>query len=462
MGIACLSAYAKKHGHKVDLYNAGKIIKKEWTKYEFHDEEGLVKKINDFNPDIIGITVMDTNFDFVVLLSTIIKKHFNIPIILGGPHPTIYPDECIKPDTIDMICIGEGEGALLDLLNAIDKKRDMSKIKNLWVKRKGTIIKNLPRQLIQNLDLLPFPDRDLFGFDDREQFMAGRGCPYTCTYCINHKLIKLYYGQKIVRYRSIENIFKEIRDIDKKRRIKNVSFMDETFTVNKKRVIDFCRAYKKRTGIPFSVQTRANTIDREIMLALKEAGCYMILIGIENADDKIRNEVLRRNMSKEQIRNAFRLAKEFGIQTFSFNMIGVPGETRKTIIQTIEFNKELGTERRQYSIYFPLRGTELGDYCYNNNFVKEKPERDYFIKSFLNLPTMSARMIDSYVAVLPLYYKFSRKFYFVADFVRYVLYPFPAKYKRYPRALFKRLFPMEKPINVPERGMHTDENKNQA
>jgi radical SAM superfamily enzyme YgiQ (UPF0313 family) len=350
-----------------------------------------------------------------------------------------------------MVCIGEGEGALLDLLNAIDKKKDIIKIKNLWVKKDKKIYKNPVRPLIQNLDSLPFPDRELFEDYDNEQFMTGRGCPYTCSYCINHKLIKLYSGQYFVRYRSIKNVFKEIKEVDKKSRIKNIAFIDETFTTSKKRAKEFCKKYEKEIGIPFSIQTRANTVDKEIIASLKNAGCYLILIGIENANENIRNNMLRRNMTKEQIINAFKTAKEAGIQTFSFNMIGVPGETRKTIIETIDFNKELGTERRQYSIYFPFKGTELGDFCYEKNYVKEKPERDYFIKSFLNLPTMSGKMVDSYMAVLPLYYALPRGFYFLADIIRYILYPFPIEYKRYPRALFRKLFPMEKETVVPGR-----------
>jgi len=451
MGIAYLSAYVKRYGHSVELYDAGKKIRRKWTKFEYNDEQNLIKKIDEFKPDIIGITVMDSNFSFVLYLAGIIKKNFDIPIILGGPQPTIDPEHCIKPKTIDMICIGEGEGALLDLLNAIDKKRDFTKIKNLWVKKDGKIIKNPPRNLIQDLDLLPFPDRELFDQYDNKQFMTGRGCPYMCTYCINHRLINLYKGQRFVRYRSIKNVFKEIKEVDKKHRIKSIAFIDETFTINKKRAIEFCKAYKKEIGIPFSVQTRANTLDKEITFSLKEAGCYIILIGIENANDNIRNNILNRNITKEQIINAFKYAKEAGIQTFSFNMIGVPGETRKTILETVEFNKYLGTERRQYSIYFPFRGTDLGDLCYKKGYIKERPERDYFIKSFLDLPTMSAKMIDSYVTVLPLYYAFPKLLYFLVDIIRYVLYPFPVEYKRYPRALFKRLFPMEKKILIPER-----------
>jgi len=451
MGIAYLSSFVKKNGHKTALYEAGKKIKKVWTAFEYDDEGGLVKKIKEFGPDIIGITTMDTNFKFAVFLSGLVKKYFDIPIIIGGPYPTICPEECIKPESVDIICRGEGEGALLDLLNTIDKKKDITKIKNLWVKKDGNIYKNQLRPLIKDLDSLPFPDRELFENYDNEQFMTGRGCPNICSYCINHKLIKLYSGQQFVRYRNIESIFNEIKEVDRKKKIKSVAFIDETFTTSKKRTIEFCNKYEKKIGIPFTVQTRANTVDSEIIKALKDAGCYIILMGIENANDELRNKILKRNMSKEQIRNAFKIAKDAGLQTFTFNMIGVPGETRKTILETIDFNKELQTDRKQFSIYFPFRGTELGDFCYKKNYIKEEPRIGFYVKSFLDLPTMSAKMIDSYISVLSLYFKLPKKFYFLADITRYILYPFPVKYKRYPRALFKRLFPMEKAIIIPER-----------
>jgi radical SAM superfamily enzyme YgiQ (UPF0313 family) len=451
MGIASLSAYLKQHDHKVELYDAGKKVRREWIGYHFNDEENMLQKIRDFNPDIIGITTMTSNFKFVVQLSRVIKKHFNTPIILGGPHPTTNPDDAISEKSIDMICIGEGEEAILEIMKKIDKGERFDHVKNVWIKNRDKVIKNPVRTLIKDLDKLPFPDRYLFEDDDREQFMAGRGCPFNCSYCINHRLIRLYAGNPFVRYRGIDNIFKEIKEVDKKKRIEKLAFIDETFTLDKKRVTEFCNRYSEEIGIPFSVQTRANVMDKDIATSLKKAGCYMILIGIENANDKIRNVILRRNMDKEQIRNAFRIAKRAGIQTFAFNMLGVPGETRETFLETVKFNKELHVDQIQYSIYFPFKGTDLGDMCFEKGYVKEEPERDYFIKSFLNLPTMNGNMIDTYITVLPLYYHLPEKMYYFVDMIRYMLYPMPVKVKHYPRTLFSRIFPLEKKMVIPER-----------
>jgi anaerobic magnesium-protoporphyrin IX monomethyl ester cyclase len=451
MGIASLSAYLKEHGHKVQLYDAGKKVKRDWVAYAYSDEDNMINHIKKFRPDVIGITSMTSNFKFVVHLAGIIKKFFDTPIILGGPHPTTNPDICIAEKDIDMICVGEGEEAILELMTKIDNGEKTDKIRNIWTKKNGDVIKNPLRPLIKKLDDLPFPDRELFDSDDKEQFMTGRGCPYSCTYCINHRLVRLYPGQPFVRYRSIDNVFDEIRKIDRKKRIDKVAFIDETFTLDKKRVIEFCDRYEDEVGIPFTVQTRANTMDKEIAEHLKKAGCYMALIGIESGNDKIRNNTMKRNMSKQQIVNAFDVIRNAGIHTFSFNIIGVPGETRSTFLETINFNKEIGVNKMQFTIFFPFRGTDLGDMCFENGYVKEEPERDYFVKSFLNLPTMSGKMIDSYISTAPLYYKLPKSMYYFADMVRYMLYPMPINYKRYPRALIKRMFPIDKEIKVPER-----------
>jgi anaerobic magnesium-protoporphyrin IX monomethyl ester cyclase len=390
LGIGYLSSYLKKFNHNTDLLD---------LTFGF-DKDEIKKKISDFNPDLIGFSVLSPEFDFSIELASFIKENFNIPIIFGGVHPTLSPEDTIANENVDMVCVGEGELPLLELVNKMENKKDITKIESIWVKKDGKIFKNAVRQLETNLDQFPFPDRDIF---DKRHFLKGkrgspvlttRGCPYQCTFCSNHALNKVYDFKNYVRYRTIDNVIEEINFIKKKYNVTSIMIVDDTFTVRKERVAEFCQKFKE-TNLTFNCMANPNSVNREMMFNLKSASCISVHMGVENGNDYIRNEVMNRHFSKSQIINAFAWAREFGLKTASFNIIGVPNETRNTVMETIQLNRLCKADVAQASIYYPFPHTRLGEYCEKNNLISDRKIKSYFSDSILELPTIKRKEMVS-------------------------------------------------------------------
>jgi len=392
-GLAMIAAVCKKKGHEVSLIDSSFGIK---------DSE-IIKKAQKFNPNLIAITVATNDFEYATHVSRILKKIVKVPIIVGGFHSTTNPEEIIRRECFDMVCIGEGEGAILDVANAIEKNKSLYKIKNLWLKKiikgKVKIIKNPVRKLVENLDSLPFPYRELFDYKQYLQwnhgtatFISTRGCPFNCTYCINNKLMKLYEGKGCyVRFRSIDHLFKEIKEVLSRYSsfIKNIEFYDDTFTLNSKRVEEFCRRYNSEIGLPFNLNARVNAVNPEMFKLLKKAGCVRVSMAIECGEESIRNKILKRNMSDKQIISTFQAAKKAGLKTCSFNIVGLPFETKESIKKTIELNKKCRPDYVGVTIFNALPGVEIYDLCKKNNWVKEGYAKSFFRESNMNHPNFT-------------------------------------------------------------------------
>lgn len=389
-GIAVLSAVCKREGHKTALID---------STFSISDSEILAKSKN-FTPDLIAITTATNDFDYAVHIATLLKKHLNIPIITGGFHPTIAPDEVISKSCFDMLCIGEGEEALLELIESLKKGKINTKIKNIWFKtNSGKVIKNPVRNLIQDLDKLPFPDRDLFDYKKYLEwnhgtatFISTRGCPFNCSYCINNFLTKMARGKgKYVRFRSIDNLFKEIKEVLKKYKddVKNIEFYDDTFTLDEKRIKEFCDKYPKEINLPFNINARVNAVNPQIFQLLKKAGCVRVSIGIESGDEYIRNKILKRNMTDKQIIETFRVAREAGLKTYAFNMVGIPFETKESIKKTIELNRKCKPDYVGVSIFNAFKGTEIYETCSKNGWLRKSYAKSYFRESNINHPNFT-------------------------------------------------------------------------
>lgn len=333
--------------------------------------------LGEFKPDIVAFSVMVQDYSITKRLSGIAKNDYKVPVVWGGIQPILEPEVSIGEKEVDYICTGEGENAFVEFIARLGGAGDPFTVKGVWAKRtSGEIIQNDRPDLIEDLDSLDFPDRDLFPPEYYRAELTGaniltaRGCPFPCSFCQNKKLMDIFRGKgSFVRYRSFENIFREMEQVILKYGSKSFYMSDEIFTLNRKRVMEFCEEYPSRIGKPFMAQTRADKLDGEMAKALRKAGCFMMNIAIESGNEDIRERVLKKDITKEQIVKAFRAAADNGIMTGSFNMIGIPGETMDEMKETIEINRMLKPDRIMCSIYMPLPGTELGEQCFKEGKV---------------------------------------------------------------------------------------------
>ncbi|HOJ62111.1 MAG TPA: radical SAM protein, partial [bacterium] len=286
----------------------------------------------------------------------------------GGPHPTFFP-KMIEEEGVDAICTGEGEYPTLELVTALEEGKDFTKIDTMAFKVGEKIIKNPNRPFIskQALDDVPFPDRELIRhfavWKQRTGYvMAGRGCPYDCTFCFNHASRESQEG-RWTRQRSVDNVLAELHWLKDKYKIVYVAFQDDTFILNRRWLREFLPRYGKEIGLPFICNVRCDLTDEEEARLLAENGCIRVATGIESGSDELRRTILAKNISTEKILEACRLYYEHGIRVIGQNMFGVPGETVETALSTVELNIRCRTHINTFSFFAPFPGTKLGEMC---------------------------------------------------------------------------------------------------
>lgn len=400
-GISYISSYLKNHGHSTSLVVLSRLSGKK-------NEQIIEKYINDFRPQVIAFSSISTEYDFIRNVAKFIKRCFpNIYLLIGGFHVSLMPEGVL--DDFDALCIGEGEEPTLELLEQLEKSKSPSGIFNLWIKRGKDIEKNPSRPFIQNLDILPFPDREMWlkwikeGREARYSVLLGRGCPFECTYCCNHAFKKLASGI-YTRYRSPGNIIDEINELIRKYPIGNeIYFEVETIGANKTWLIDLCDRLARlnmalKTPLHFGANLRITpSIDlRSIFQEFKKANFRFVNIGLESGSERIRREVLRRHYSNKDIFDAVRIAREYGLQVSFLNMVGLPGETLNDFKETIEMNRKCLPDWTGNSIFYPIPGTELYNQCQKQGLLKghidTAMERS---RAILDLPGFSRRQIEN-------------------------------------------------------------------
>ncbi len=385
--IGTLSAFIKNNGHRAEML---------YIQEELPENE-LLAKIGTINPDLIAFSVVTHQWEHTQRYVTIIRKKFQAPIICGGPHPTYLPEEVISVSGINMVCVGEGEHALLEVLTRMESGGDLSNIPNVWVKNEeGELFRNEVRGLIENLDDLPFPDREIVPFQEiidscntEPVFLASRGCPYNCTFCSNSAIKSLYKGKgQYVRKRSPENLLREICELREKYNFSTLNFYDECFGYDREWLTKFCDIYKNEVGYPFGCFIRAESMDREGFHMLRKAGLALIYLGIESGNEKLRRDVMNRKVSDDRIIQACRDAQAEGIQVWTYNIVGIPGETEDTIKEAMALNKHINPNFVSVSIYQPLPGTELYNECIKNKYITKKCGYSFYEDSPLELPSI--------------------------------------------------------------------------
>lgn len=419
IGIASLSATLKSKGHICSLFDTTFLRRS-------NIEQLFCKRVSTFKPDLIAVSCRSHEWQLVKELLNEISST-GIPTVIGGPHPTILPDEPLGNKDIDFVIRGEGELALVELVSRLEDGGDVCGIANLCAKINGYIIKNSPRNFIENLDELPFPDWDIFDEkhllrespfilqSKRNVIRTGhietmRGCPYACTYCINDFITNFYKGKgKKIRTKSVERAISESEYFKQRYNLERIFFADETFLLNTDRLKEFTPLYKKRIGIPFFFTTRPETVTEEKIQMVKYAGADVLSIGIESGNEQIRVEVLNRKMSQDSIIEAFRLARKAGLETQAYVMLGLPTETKKMLQDTLEL---LHTIKPDYVVpfaLFPYEGTEIFNKYLDKESLPENYKSDLynanFSKPIFSLPDLSKKEIERLVCLTVYFYK---------------------------------------------------------
>lgn len=369
-GVAILPSVLKNNNFDCSLYHIT----------EPEDKNVFVNRIKEENPDIIGFTIMTSAFTVVEEYSKWAKEILNVPIIAGSYHATVMPEQTIAVPSIDIICLGEGEKPLLELMKRLKDKKPYNDIKSLWVKENGVIYKNEIDSFIENIDELPLPAFELFDYDKLISskihtgiVMLSRGCPYSCTYCCNSKINSLYPNKKrYCRFHSPEYSIRYLKKLlETFPKIKYINFKDDILPWENGWIQEFSKLYKKEINLPFNCNYRANLITPEIIKTLKDMGCYQIFFGVESGNDYIRNTILKRNMNTDVIIKAFKDCKEYGIQTVSYNMVGIPFEDKSKVLDTIKLNSIIDADIALSPIYSPYPGTLLHELSVKEGFIPD-------------------------------------------------------------------------------------------
>ena len=355
LGLLYLAGYIKKYSD----YEL-KIIDAQVEKMSYHQLDEEIKK---FNPDIVGITAMTFTLLDVLKSVEITKKRCpKSKIVIGGPHVQIYPEETANLKNIDYVVLGEGEKIFLKLIQNIDQPEKLKNVNGLVFKESGKIINTGKPDFLNNLDELPFPPRKILPYKKYFSLLAkgkvittmftSRGCPFQCAFCDRPAMGRIF------RARSAKNVIDEMEEC-LELGIKEIFIYDDTFTVDRQRVVDMCNEIIKRNlKFIWDVRARVNTVDEELLFLLKKAGCERIHYGVEAGTEKIL-KVLNKQISLEQTLRAFKITKEAGIQTLAYFMIGAPTETKEDIMQTIEFMKKLKPDFVQITLLTPFPGTKI-------------------------------------------------------------------------------------------------------
>ena len=325
--------------------------------YIFSD---IVKTAIEFKPDLIGLSLMTPNSFSGYILARKLKEAFpDTLLIAGGVHPTLLPEEPIVKGGFNIVVRGEGEETIIELVNALKQKKSLDNISGITYKKDKKIIKNPARPFIKNLDALPFPAFHLVHelkkqLSSSRGIISSRGCPFECNYCAS-KLI----WTRAVRFRSATNVVAEIMDRHKKLGITNFSFHDDTFTLKKKYVEEFCAlVLNLNFRISWHCDTRGDTLDYPLLKIMKEAGCQHIYLGLESGSPKIQ-KMIKKNLSTDKVKNAVKSARRAGIETTLYFMAGFPAESEEDIFLSLKAMREINPDHTIWSILTPYPGTDI-------------------------------------------------------------------------------------------------------
>jgi len=354
LALMCLKSYLAAHGFgDVAIFN--------FQTPERPSLEELAKRLEDYQPELVGISVMGVFWYDAIQAARVVKETLPAALVVtGGPHPTLYPRAVLGRPEVDLVVTGEGEKTLLELVQRLANKASLEGVPGLWWKRGAEPIAGPPRPVEPDLDSFPFPDRSDFAPRDYRisanhwspsaVIVTSRGCPHACTFCFNQ--------DHLYRTRRADLIADEV-EACLRMGYRSVDFYDDNFNQSRKHVDALCRELARRSiTVPWACRCRVDRVDDELLAKMAAAGCRRINFGVESATDRILKEI-RKGITVEQVRKAFRLARNHGIEILGYFIVGFPGETRAEAQATVDLALELDPDYFMILPFLPVPGSPL-------------------------------------------------------------------------------------------------------
>ncbi|HAV42952.1 TPA: hypothetical protein DCX15_02925 [bacterium] len=355
--------------------------------------------MKEFRPDIIGITIMTPEYTSALNVISIAKEILPHSIIIGGGiHPTILPERTLVETDTDFLVIGEGELTLPELVLSLKRDRSFHDLRGVAYKSKGKVVVNSSRPFIKDLDQIPFPARDLLVNQKNIPVNCGliitsRGCPSKCIFCASHKL-----WSRRVRFRSPENICKELLNVKSLYGTSHFRFTDDSFTLNKERIISLCQLIiDQNLEISWECDTKPEFLDEELLIKMKESGCVQINIGIESGNERIRR-LIRKEPTLDKIEKIVALIKREGIRVVGYFMFGFPTESKEDMEETLNFMERLGCYPC-VSLATPYPGTEMWEMAVSSNKIPQNLPWEAHFHHSPKLPNISETNSEDFVKI---------------------------------------------------------------
>jgi len=400
LGVMLLSSIVKKEGHATRML----VLMR-------HD---IPRMLADFDPDIIAYSAMTPDMKNFSIADKIIRKWADKrgkPIfrIMGGPHPTFFP-EIVDEMDLDAICVGEGDNALVGAINAWREGSDLAEVCNI-IPRGGSL-GTMKKELVTDLDSLPFADRDIFyeavphfKLFQQRSIIVGRGCPYKCTYCHNEIFNKTFKGcGPILRRRSVDDVMEELKYIVKEYGpVTQIRFGDDTFAYKVDDWLnEFLTRYKNEIGLPYYCLIRSNVFTEDMAKIMAETGCVSVSMSIESGNEKIRNEQLKRNISNATVERSFAYARKYNIKVKANSMLAIPGSTIEDDMYSFHFARKLKAGMPTFGIWAPFPKTGLTEYAMQHGLLEAEYRFDSYFheKSALNNYTEQEKDIQINISKL--------------------------------------------------------------